>query len=120
MLFGCGGDRDATKRPRMAGIAEKFADAIYVTSDNPRTEDPEAILDQIVAGFSRKLDKPIVRELDRRAAIERILGRCRSRATSCCSPAKGHENYQIIGAEKRHFDDVEEANASCKSRFAAA
>ena len=110
VLFGCGGDRDRTKRPRMARIAEKFADSIYVTSDNPRTEDPATILEDISGGFSENGRKRAVVEIDRRVAIERIL--CDAQPGDIVLLAgKGHENYQIIGSEKRHFDDVEEATA---------
>src|SRR5205823_2147748 len=73
VLFGCGGDRDRTKRPRMARTAEKLADALYVTSDNPRTEDPQAILDEIAAGLGPAGRSAAVVEIDRRRAIERIL-----------------------------------------------
>jgi UDP-N-acetylmuramoyl-L-alanyl-D-glutamate--2,6-diaminopimelate ligase len=107
VLFGCGGDRDATKRPRMAKAAEQFADAIYVTSDNPRTEDPRKILDQIVAGFATEVQRPMVVEMDRRIAIQRILSDSEA-GDIVLIAGKGHENYQIIGATKHHFDDVEE------------
>lgn len=119
VLFGCGGDRDRTKRPRMARTAEKWADAIYVTSDNPRTEDPRSILDQIVAGFSPACRQRAVVEIDRRAAIARIL-RDAEPGDVVLLAGKGHENYQIIGTEKRHFDDVEEAVRVLRVRLAAA
>lgn len=108
VLFGCGGDRDRTKRARMAKVAERLADAIYVTSDNPRTEDPVAIIDEIRAGFTKKTDRTIVVEPDRRAAIARILQDARD-GDIVLLAGKGHENYQIVGSEKRRFDDVEEA-----------
>jgi UDP-N-acetylmuramoyl-L-alanyl-D-glutamate--2,6-diaminopimelate ligase len=117
VLFGCGGDRDRTKRPRMARTAQKLADAVYVTSDNPRTEDPASIIDQIVAGFVASWDADIVIEPDRRAAIERILTDAEPGDVVLLA-GKGHENYQIIGTEKRHFDDAEEANAFLRERFA--
>jgi UDP-N-acetylmuramoyl-L-alanyl-D-glutamate--2,6-diaminopimelate ligase len=107
VMFGCGGDRDNTKRPRMAKIAEKIADVVYVTSDNPRTEDPHAIIKQIVAGFG-KAAKPTVVEPDRRAAIERIIAEAEAGDVVLLA-GKGHENYQILGTQKTHFDDVEEA-----------
>ena len=118
VLFGCGGDRDRTKRPRMARTAEKLADALYVTSDNPRTEDPQSILDQIVAGFSPEGRDSIVVEIDRRQAIERVLSDAQAGDVVLLA-GKGHENYQIIGTEKRHFDDVEEAARALKVRMAA-
>ncbi|MGD1277995.1 MAG: UDP-N-acetylmuramoyl-L-alanyl-D-glutamate--2,6-diaminopimelate ligase [Tepidisphaeraceae bacterium] len=108
LLFGCGGDRDRTKRPRMARAAAKLADAVYVTSDNPRTENPAAIVDEIVAGFPRDGIKPVYIEVDRRKAIEKILGDAQSGDVVLLA-GKGHENYQIIGTTKHHFDDVEEA-----------
>jgi UDP-N-acetylmuramoyl-L-alanyl-D-glutamate--2,6-diaminopimelate ligase len=107
VLFGCGGDRDRTKRPRMARIAEKLADVIYVTSDNPRTEEPQSILDEIVAGFTNEVSRPRFVDLDRRTAIERILGDSQPGDVVLIA-GKGHENYQIIGSTKHHFDDVEE------------
>src|SRR5687768_11225885 len=108
VLFGCGGDRDRTKRPRMAKIAEKLADEIYITSDNPRTEDPKQILDQIVAGLSADTDKLVCVEHDRRMAIQRVLSDA-APGDIVLIAGKGHENYQILGKEKHHFDDVEEA-----------
>ncbi len=107
VLFGCGGDRDPSKRPRMARVAEKLADNIYVTSDNPRTEDPQSILDQIVAGFTAEVQRPLFVEIDRRAAITKILSDAEP-GDIVLIAGKGHENYQIIGTTKHHFDDVEE------------
>lgn len=108
VVFGCGGDRDRTKRPRMARVAERLADVVYVTSDNPRTEDPLRIIDDIRAGFSRGSGKPVLVEPDRRAAIRLAL--LDARPGDCVLLAgKGHENYQIVGTTRHHFDDVEEA-----------
>lgn len=115
VLFGCGGDRDRTKRPRMARVAQKWADAVYITSDNPRTEDPASIIEQIRAGISGSGE--VVVEADRRAAIERIVSDARAGDVVLLA-GKGHENYQIIGAEKRHFDDAEEATRVLQSRVA--
>jgi UDP-N-acetylmuramoyl-L-alanyl-D-glutamate--2,6-diaminopimelate ligase len=115
VLFGCGGDRDPSKRPRMAKIAEKLADVVYITSDNPRTEQPQAIIDQIRKGLTK--GNAIV-EIDRRAAIERILGEAQPGDVVLLA-GKGHENYQIIGTEKHHFDDVEEAMRALKGKVAA-
>ena len=119
VLFGCGGDRDRTKRPRMARTAEKLADAIYITSDNPRTEDPRSILDEIVAGLSAAGRGRATVDIDRRSAIRRILADA-APGDVVLLAGKGHENYQIIGLEKRHFDDVEEAILALKTRLAAA
>ncbi len=107
VLFGCGGDRDRTKRPRMARVAEKLADVIYVTSDNPRTEDPQSILDEIATGFTKEVHRPTFVDLDRRIAIGRIL-RDAEPGDVVLIAGKGHENYQIIGTTKHHFDDAEE------------
>jgi len=107
VLFGCGGDRDRTKRPRMARVAEKLADVIYVTSDNPRTEDPQSLLDEITAGFTSEVTRPRFVDLDRRTAIERILNDSKPGDVVLIA-GKGHENYQLVGSTKHHFDDVEE------------
>jgi len=107
VVFGCGGDRDRKKRPRMARVAEQFADVIYVTSDNPRTEDAQAILDEIVGGFTAEVTRPRFVEVDRRNAIERVLADS-DPGDVVLIAGKGHENYQIIGSTKHHFDDVEE------------
>ena len=119
VLFGCGGDRDRTKRPRMARTAEKLADVVYITSDNPRTEDPRSILNEVVAGLSPMTRRTATVEIDRRVAIERILSDA-SPGDVVLIAGKGHENYQIIGTEKRHFDDVEEATRALQRRQAAA
>jgi len=119
VLFGCGGDRDRSKRPRMAKVAEKYADAIYVTSDNPRTENPQSILDEIVTGFGRERRKSIHVESDRRRAIEQILSDAQP-GDIVLLAGKGHEKYQILGTDKHHFDDVEEAQRALLRRAAAA
>jgi UDP-N-acetylmuramoyl-L-alanyl-D-glutamate--2,6-diaminopimelate ligase len=113
VLFGCGGDRDRTKRPRMAKVAQEFADVIYITSDNPRTEDPQSILDQIRSGLTT--NKPVFEQVDRKAAIERVLSDAQPNDIVLLA-GKGHENYQIIGTQKRHFDDTEEAARVLQSR----
>jgi UDP-N-acetylmuramoyl-L-alanyl-D-glutamate--2,6-diaminopimelate ligase len=117
VVFGCGGDRDATKRPRMAQIAEKWADVIYVTSDNPRTEDPHKILEQITTGFAAPSTKKIYRQVDRALAIEQALNDAQAWDVVLLA-GKGHENYQIVGTERRHFDDAEEAARVLAERFA--
>lgn len=113
VLFGCGGDRDRGKRPRMAQAAEALADEIYVTSDNPRTEDPQQILDDIRVGFSNK--RPKLVEADRRKAIEAIISDAHPGDVVLIA-GKGHETYQIVGRERLPFDDVEEAQAALKRR----
>ena len=109
VVFGCGGDRDRAKRPRMAQVAENFADELYITSDNPRTEDPDKILEEIVAGLTSK--RPAMIEADRRAAIFAAVADCGPDDVLLIA-GKGHEDYQILGTEKIHFDDVEEAKAA--------
>ena len=108
VVFGCGGDRDRSKRPRMAAVAGRMADAVYVTSDNPRTENPEAILAEIVVGLP---GPPRLVEADRRAAIRAAVADAGAGDVVLIA-GKGHENYQIIGTAKEHFDDVEEARAA--------
>jgi UDP-N-acetylmuramoyl-L-alanyl-D-glutamate--2,6-diaminopimelate ligase len=102
VLFGCGGNRDKGKRPLMARAVEEFASDIYLTSDNPRSEDPVKIIADVLEGFSDP-DAVIV-EPDRAKAIERILLDCQpTDAAFLCG--KGHENYQIIGEDIVEFDD---------------
>ena len=108
VLFGCGGDRDRTKRPLMARAVEGVADAIYVTSDNPRSENPGDIIEQILAGFEKLRRKPLFVEPDRRAAIRKIIEDAEPGDVVLLA-GKGHENYQIVGQTKHHFDDVEES-----------
>jgi UDP-N-acetylmuramoyl-L-alanyl-D-glutamate--2,6-diaminopimelate ligase len=101
VVFGCGGDRDPGKRPVMGRIAERLADVAVVTSDNPRTEDPEAILDQIVSGMSAP---PAARIEDRRAAIRWALAHA-TPGDVVLLAGKGHEDYQIRGTAKTPFDE---------------
>ncbi|MFO7845246.1 MAG: UDP-N-acetylmuramoyl-L-alanyl-D-glutamate--2,6-diaminopimelate ligase [Balneolaceae bacterium] len=113
VLFGCGGDRDRTKRPEMAKIAEEYADRIIVTSDNPRTEDPQAIIDEILKGFA---DAPSVESTpSRRAAIESLILEA-SADDILLIAGKGHETYQEINGKRNHFDDREEALAALEKR----
>ena len=108
-LFGCGGDRDAKKRPLMGEIAEHFADFVVATSDNPRTEDPEAILDDIRAGISAPENVRWI--VDRRAAIQEIAA-LSGTGDIVLIAGKGHETYQVIGTTKIDFDDRLEAKAA--------
>ena len=105
VVCGCGGDRDKTKRPEMAAIAVKYATTAVFTSDNPRTESPEAILDDVVAGVGTA--KNWLRITDRREAI-RTAAMLAHAGDIILIAGKGHEDYQIIGTEKHHFDDREE------------
>ncbi len=106
VVFGCGGDRDRTKRPRMARAAEQLADYVVVTSDNPRTERPADIISQIVAGFQNPASRKISIEPDRKKAIESAL-KTAEKDDIVLIAGKGHETYQIIGKEKFHFSDHE-------------
>ncbi len=107
VLFGCGGDRDRMKRPVMGKIAMDLADYVIVTSDNPRTEKPEAIVEDILAGVREsKKSTPCEAIVDRRAAIARALEIARPGDVVVLA-GKGHETYQEIGHEKRHFDERE-------------
>ena len=103
-VFGCGGDRDPFKRPIMGGIAARLADVAVVTSDNPRTEDPNEIIRQIVAGMDGAKTPPVVIE-NRPKAIEWAMDHAQPGDVVLCG--KGHETYQEIGHEKRHLDERE-------------
>ena len=114
-VFGCGGDRDRSKRPQMGAIAAKLADRVVVTSDNPRTEDPLSILNDVVAGISAGTD--LVVEVDRARAI--ALGIAAAEPCDLVLIAgKGHEDYQILGTTKIHFDDREEAERALRLKTA--
>ena len=104
-LFGCGGDRDSTKRPLMAQAAAKYADKLIVTSDNPRTEDPEAIIKDILTGLT-DTEVPYDVVTDRRKAIYHAL-KIAEKGDIIVLAGKGHEDYQIIGEKKTHFDERE-------------
>lgn len=102
VVFGCGGDRDRGKRPLMAQVAERCADRVVVTSDNPRTEDPEAILHDVVRGFSHP--EAVMREADRPQAIDHAI-RHAGVGDVVLIAGKGHEDYQILGTERVSMDD---------------
>jgi len=103
-VFGAGGDRDTTKRPMMGKVVDLLSDVAVVTSDNPRTENPDAIMKDILAGIQRTKDLMI--EPDRRSAIVKALSMARSGDVVLVA-GKGHEDYQIIGTTKHHFSDRE-------------
>ncbi len=107
-VFGCGGDRDRTKRPIMGRIAAELSDITFVTSDNPRTEDPDRIIDEILTGMPSA--SGIERITDRRTAIGAALARARA-GDIVLIAGKGHEDYQVIGKEKLYFDDRAEVLA---------
>ncbi|MCD4823065.1 MAG: UDP-N-acetylmuramoyl-L-alanyl-D-glutamate--2,6-diaminopimelate ligase [Phycisphaerae bacterium] len=114
VVFGCGGDRDKTKRPRMAKVAQDYADSIFVTSDNPRNEDPQRIIDDIIAGLDSQGRAKTDVQPDRGAAVQKAI-------ESACEgdvvllAGKGHETYQLVKGQKMHFDDAEVA-AECIAR----
>jgi len=123
-VFGCGGDRDKTKRPLMGAVAARLSDLVIVTSDNPRSEDPERIIDEIRRGIVPPPDRtpvrgpqptPSVAVVDRRAAIEKAIRDARS-GDLVVIAGKGHEKYQVIGHRSLPFDDVEVARAALAKR----
>ncbi len=112
ILFGCGGDRDKSKRPEMAKIAEKYGDSIMVTSDNPRTEDPEAIIKDIFMGFTDLTKVSSV--TSRKDAIENVIIEADTNSIILIA-GKGHETYQEVHGKRHHFDDREIAREALKT-----
>ncbi|MEO1002731.1 MAG: UDP-N-acetylmuramoyl-L-alanyl-D-glutamate--2,6-diaminopimelate ligase [Cyanobacteria bacterium J06638_7] len=112
-VFGCGGDRDRSKRPQMGAIAARLADRVVVTSDNPRTEDPGRILEDVVAGIAAGTDLEV--EGDRAAAIAAAIAAAAPDDLVLIA-GKGHEDYQILGTTKIHFDDREQAEQALRAR----
>lgn len=110
-VFGCGGDRDKGKRREMAAITETYADKIVVTQDNPRTENPDTIIQDILKGF--KDPQKITIEQDRKKAIRLAIQEAEADDMILIA-GKGHEHYQILGKEKIHFSDQEEAEQALK------
>jgi UDP-N-acetylmuramoyl-L-alanyl-D-glutamate--2,6-diaminopimelate ligase len=104
VVFGCGGDRDKTKRPRMAKVAGRLADMVIVTSDNPRTENPDDIINDIVAGFDEPDSQIVLIESNRKKAIELAIESA-GKGDIILIAGKGHETYQIIGTQRFDFDD---------------
>ncbi len=115
VVFGCGGDRDRTKRPRMAAVAEDLADRIIITSDNPRSEGPQDIIDEIAAGLSAAGRGRTDVRPDRREAIDLAVNEAKP-GDIVVIAGKGHEDYQDIGGVKIHFDDVETAARAINRR----
>lgn len=113
-VFGCGGDRDRTKRPKMGSIAAELADWAVVTSDNPRTENPERILQDILTGIPDTVQPTVIG--DRAEAIRVAILQAQP-GDGVLIAGKGHEDYQILGTEKVHFDDREQARAALAQRF---
>ncbi len=123
-VFGCGGDRDRTKRPLMGAVAARLSDLVIVTSDNPRGEDPEKIIEEIRRGIVPPVDRaaargpkttPSLAIVDRRAAIEKAIRDARP-GDLVVIAGKGHEKYQVIGHRTLPFDDVEVARAALARR----
>ena len=112
-VFGCGGDRDRTKRPLMGKIAAELADVAVVTSDNPRTENPEQILKDVVAGIPDTVEPIVIG--DRAMAIATAIKQAQP-GDGVLIAGKGHEDYQILGTEKIHFDDREQARMALGDR----
>lgn len=108
LVFGCGGQRDRTKRPLMGRTACEQADLVFLTNDNPRCEDPEQIFNDILAGMQGRTNYVV--EPDRKAAISRALTEAKKDDIVIIA-GKGHEDYQLIGTEKRHFSDQETVRA---------
>jgi UDP-N-acetylmuramoyl-L-alanyl-D-glutamate--2,6-diaminopimelate ligase len=125
-VFGCGGDRDTTKRPLMGAVAARLSDVVIITSDNPRSEDPAQIIEDIKRGIVLPPDRvapgrqapqttPYIAIVDRKAAIERAVQDARP-GDLVLVAGKGHEKYQVIGERTLPFDDVEVARAALARR----
>lgn len=112
-VFGCGGDRDPGKRPLMGQVATRLSDYTIITSDNPRTEDPQRIIDEIITGVHSAAD--YVALPDRQEAIAHAIAMAQPWDTVVIA-GKGHEDYQILGQTRRHFDDCEVAQAALERR----
>ena len=108
IVFGCGGDRDKKKRPLMAKAAEEIATQCIITSDNPRTESPNEIINEIITGFSNNYLSQGVKIIpDRTEAIRKAV-KMSIKNSLLVIAGKGHENYQIVGDKNIHFDDCEQ------------
>jgi UDP-N-acetylmuramoyl-L-alanyl-D-glutamate--2,6-diaminopimelate ligase len=117
-VFGCGGDRDRGKRPKMGRVAGLYSDVVVVTSDNPRTEDPAAIIREVEPGVREGIKEAgrgrYVVQADRRAAIEEAVGLAQP-GDLVLIAGKGHEDYQIVGQDKHPFDDRLVARAAIEA-----
>jgi UDP-N-acetylmuramoyl-L-alanyl-D-glutamate--2,6-diaminopimelate ligase len=126
-VFGCGGDRDRTKRPLMGAVAARLSDLVVITSDNPRSENPASIIEEVKRGIVMPADRtppgggsgpkatPFLAIVDRREAIERAVGQA-GRGDLVVIAGKGHEKYQVVGDRTLPFDDVEVARAALARR----
>ena len=114
-VFGCGGDRDRTKRPLMGAVAERLSDLVVVTSDNPRSEDPARIIEEVRRGISKDGAQRVLAIVDRREAIGKAVALAKPRDVVLVA-GKGHEKYQVIGARTLPFDDVAVAREALAKR----
>ena len=114
-VVGCGGNRDTTKRPEMAAVAVKLSDRVILTSDNPRNEDPDEIIRQMKAGINASDTGKVLSITDRREAIRTAVALAK-KGDIILLAGKGHEDYQIIKGEKRHFDDKEELSKALEEK----
>ena len=114
-VFGCGGDRDNDKRPQMGRIAGHYSDVAVLTSDNPRSEDPQRILDMIEAGI-KEVDNNYLVEEKRDRAISLALNMAQT-GDIVVIAGKGHEDYQLVDGVKHHFDDREQARQVLRARL---
>ncbi|MEM8548520.1 MAG: UDP-N-acetylmuramoyl-L-alanyl-D-glutamate--2,6-diaminopimelate ligase [Pseudomonadota bacterium] len=114
VVFGCGGDRDPDKRPVMGRIASQLADVVVITSDNPRSEEPQAILEDIARGC----ETPVTTQVDRGVAIDQAIDLA-TQGDCVLIAGKGHEDYQIVGADRLHFSDAEHAAQAIRRRAGA-
>ena len=113
VVFGCSGDRDKGKRPQMGAIASRLADQVVITSDNPRSEAPQRIIDEIAAGIAPAAN--VTQIADRREAIARVIESAPGESVFVIA-GKGHEAYQVIRDQVVHFDDREEAELALLKR----
>jgi UDP-N-acetylmuramoyl-L-alanyl-D-glutamate--2,6-diaminopimelate ligase len=111
VVFGCGGDRDKAKRPLMGSLAAGIADQVILTSDNPRSERPDDILQMIKSGISPQFMEKVSLIEDRKSAIVSAISKMKVDDVLLIA-GKGHENYQIVGHERRHFSDREVAQSA--------
>jgi len=117
VVLGCGGDRDPAKRPHMGSAAAHGADRFYATSDNPRSEAPERIIDMMLAGVPPELSSKVIRECDRREAIRLAIHSANEHDVVVIA-GKGHEDYQLVGNQRLELDDRREAEAALRARAA--
>jgi UDP-N-acetylmuramoyl-L-alanyl-D-glutamate--2,6-diaminopimelate ligase len=115
-VFGCGGERDAGKRPQMGQIADALADRLIITDDNPRSEDPAAIAAAVLSGVTRRAAALVIH--DRSAAIAAALSQAHAGDVVLVA-GKGHEDYQLVGAERRPFSDIQTVRQALDRRGAA-